>query len=173
MRTREAWGLQRLRGAGVVCSDCEPGAQRLRGPWSCNKAGGLQRGRLGCSSASAFLGQHLWGDTWGYTKFPHSPRTRAATSPRTRSSSSPRHRHFVAASSPRLRGVVVESSSSSRRCRHSSSLLVAVVIASSCHPSRLQRLRGHVGAAASCRACEGSWALQRLCLGTESTDSTV
>ena len=109
------------------------------------------------------LGRHL-----GLHKVPAQPRTRAASSPPTRAASSPRHRHFVAASSPRLRGVVVESSSSSssRRCRYSSSLLVAVVIASSCHPSRLQRLRGHVGVAASCRACEGPWALQRLCLGT-------
>ena len=63
------------------------------------------------------LGRHL-----GLHKVPAQPRTRAASSPRTRAASSPRHRHFVAASSPRLRGVVVESSSycvrAPGRCRH-------------------------------------------------------
>ena len=142
----KAWGLQRLRGAGVVCSDCEPGAQRLRGPWSCSKAGGLQRGRLGCSSASAFLGQHLWGGTWGY----RAVRALALRRPR---ALAPRHRCVIATSSPRRRLVFATSSSSRRRRRR-------VVVASrrrSSSPSSSRRRVIRPG----CSDCEGMWGLQR------------
>ena len=160
----KAWGLQRLRGAGVGCSDCEPGAQRLRGPWSCSKAGGLQRGRLGCSSASAFLGQHLWGDTMGLHKVP-AVRALALRRPR---ALAPRRRRVIATSSPRRRLVFAASSSSRRRRR----VVVATRRRSSSPSSSIRRVirpgcsdcEGMWGlAAASCRACEGSWALQRLC----------